>query len=234
MKSFLLPIQKLLQHFLFGRHCAGCKAPGTALCERCFTRIPPAEATEHAHIYGMVTYAHPLVHDALWGLKYHHRGTVAQAITKYCGPIVQELIADILIDTEHSTVVFVPIPQYKDKQHTRGFNQSAAIAAWLSENTDIPVKDLLEKKYHTTPQAKIQKRMDRFYNIAGVFTIKDTVTVQENTLYVLIDDVTTTGATLLEGMNAFKKAGALHVIGIALAHGYKNCGTGEIRTLGRV
>ncbi len=234
MKSFLLPIQKLLQHFLFGRHCAGCKAPGTALCERCFTRIPPAEATEHTHIYGMVSYAHPLVHDALWGLKYHHRGTVAQAITKYCGPIVQELIADILIDTEHTTVVFVPIPQYRDKQHTRGFNQSTAIATWLSENTDIPVKELLEKKYATLPQAKIQKKNDRLKNIAGAFEIKKGVLIHKGTLYVLIDDVTTTGATFLEGIRALKHAGALHVISIALAHGYKNCGTGEIRTLGRV
>lgn len=221
MKSLLLPIQDMLSRFLFGRRCIGCNTPGVSLCKQCLNSIPLAEATEHTYIYGIVDYGNKLVHDILWDLKYHRRKDAARVLSYSCSPILQEILAEVLISTGETSICFVPIPQYKDKRQTRGFNQSMLIAQWFSEYTDIPVKELLEKKHVTLPQAKIQKKHDRLKNIIDAFAVKKEVALTPQTLYVMIDDVTTTGATFLEGVRALKQAGGVHIIGIALAHGYK-------------
>ena len=43
--------------------------------------------------------------------------------------------------------------------------------------------------------------------------------ISTDTLYVIIDDVITTGSTVIEAGRALRAAGAIHICAIALAHG---------------
>ena len=73
------------------------------------------------------------------------------------------------------------------------------------------------KKIDTLPQAKITNRKRRLENVRGVFDIKNPENIKGKTI-IIIDDVTTTGGTILEIMKILKKSGAKKVIGFAVAH----------------
>lgn len=222
MKSLLLPIQYALEKLLFGSRCQSCKRPGNDLCFSCLQKIPLAKATEHADIYGIYDYGNHIVHDAIWSLKYYHKGVVAKALTEHAHEIIQEIIFETLQSSSPENIILVPIPQYKKKQQKRGVNQSEKIAQWIATHIDhSSVAILLHKDRETIPQARIGHRADRIKNVAQTFSLESGVLIQKNVLYILVDDVTTTGATFLEGMRVLREHGAEKVIAIALAHGYR-------------
>jgi predicted amidophosphoribosyltransferase len=52
-------------------------------------------------------------------------------------------------------------------------------------------------------------------------TMRGIKNIEKDKVYIIIDDVTTTGATFLEAKRALKEIGAKNILCIALAHGYK-------------
>lgn len=223
MKASLLYIQTILGQLLFGERCCHCHTGGTALCQPCALLIPFAQKTGIPSIEGIFDYGNSIVHDAIWSLKYHHRGSVAKKLVKYGAPYIQELLSDILQSSRAQQIFLVPIPQYKKRYSERGFNQSEQIAHWISVFLkEAVVVSLLEKYKETLPQAKIKRKEDRLKNVRGSYRLEKGVRVDSSACYILIDDVTTTGATFLEGMRVLKDAGAKNVSCIALAHGYKD------------
>lgn len=222
MKSFVLPIQHYIKTLLFGNRCYGCGKNGNALCLSCFSTIKPSLPTESTDTYALYAYNDPLVHRALWDLKYHHRGLLMRALIAHSNDAVQTLLSDILQSPHQETAVLVPIPQYKTKQYQRGFNQSEMVATWLSAHHEgFVIQNLLVKTKQTTPQSHITSKQERLANIRGVFSCAPETTIDPSLLYIVIDDVTTTGATLSEALSVLKTHGATRVIGLAIAHGYK-------------
>lgn len=220
MKNLLFTIHKSLQRFLFGGKCASCGTPGEAICQRCLLLVPLSEETEHGGIYGIYNYGHSLVSFAVWNLKYKHKGQEAKILSKKASEFISEIIAEHLQSEDGQEIILVPIPQYKDKLYKRGFNPSAVIASWIQE--DLPfsrVENILEKTRATVPQSHLSDRKQRLRNIDGAMKAK--YPPDSGKLYVLIDDVTTTGATFLEATRALRSAGSRNVLCIALAHGYK-------------
>ena len=90
----------------------------------------------------------------------------------------------------------VPIPLHPKKEHLRTYNQSYVIAQGVEDVTKIPiVKDCLYRKVFTSTQTK-KSREERWDNVKDIFDVKDYKTF-ENKHILLIDDVLTTGATLM-------------------------------------
>lgn len=223
MKSVLLPIQHALERLFFGSHCQSCKKPGNPLCLQCLQTIPLAKPTEHPAIYGIYDYGNKIVHDAIWSLKYYHRGALAKALAENAKDIIEEIIFEALQSTSPEKIILVPIPQYKKKQQKRGINQSEKIAHWITTLTPhTNVVTVLQKDKETLPQSHITHRTERLHNIANSFSLTPHTLIEPQTLYILIDDVTTTGATFLEGVRVLKENGAEKVLAIALAHGFKS------------
>ena len=100
----------------------------------------------------------------------------------------------------------------------RGYNQAEILAKNLGKRFNIPVKNALERVKVTSTQV-ILKREERRENIRGAFAIKDSQIISTNLQVILVDDVITSGATMLEAANVLKRAGIKRVWGIALAHG---------------
>ncbi len=73
------------------------------------------------------------------------------------------------------------------------------------------------KNKNTIPQARLTNRNKRLQNIKGAFSIINTNIIKGKTV-IIIDDVTTTGGTMLEIIKILKKSGAKKVIGFAVAH----------------
>jgi predicted amidophosphoribosyltransferase len=115
-------------------------------------------------------------------------------------------------------MLIVPIPSHKEKLRKRGFNQSILIAQWWSAY--IPgsqIKSLLQKITPTLPQATLNKKK-RLHNVTG--SMQCDTSLNPHLLYVIVDDVITTGATCAEARRALKHAGARKICTVALAHGY--------------
>ncbi len=220
MKTLLFTIQSYIDRFIFGSRCAGCETPGASICQKCLEKIPLSCATDHKSIYGLYDYGNPLVSHSIWSLKYHHRGALAKTLAKKGSGVLSEIIGDELQSEGAQSIVCVPIPQHRAKTRVRGFNQSHLIARWFAQELpNTSVVTLLEKTRETLPQSHLSDRNQRMKNTHD--TMRASRALSATTLYLVVDDVTTTGATFLEAMRALRFAGARNILCIALAHGYK-------------
>jgi predicted amidophosphoribosyltransferase len=78
---------------------------------------------------------------------------------------------------------------------------------------------ILIKPKETEHQARIKDRRTRLKNIIGSFAVKDSEKNKiKNRNIILIDDITTTGATLTEAKKVLKQAGARKIIAFTVAH----------------
>jgi predicted amidophosphoribosyltransferase len=170
--------------------------------------------------FRLYDYGNPLVSHAVWNLKYRHRGAEMKLLTMKASGLISEIIAEELQSIQSQELILVPIPQYKTKTRTRGFNQSEVIASWMTHVLpDAHIERVLEKITETLPQSHLSDKKARMKNITGV--MRATKELNKNKIYIVIDDVTTTGATFLEAVRVLKAGGAKHILCIALAHGYK-------------
>ena len=100
--------------------------------------------------------------------------------------------------------VILPIPLHWRKHLRRGYNQSRQIARGVSEITGIPVKDyLIAVKAHRTQTSL--SRDQREENTRGVFGVKNPSRLEGRHI-LLIDDICTSGATLLSAAHTIEKA----------------------------
>ncbi len=223
MKNLLFTISaswRIIGQFLFGSRCAGCHKPGAAICEKCLALIPLSDITEHDGIYGLYDYGHPIVSHSIWNLKYRHRGQEAKLLTMKAGGLISEIVAEHLQSETPTQIILVPVPQYKKKTEKRGFNQSEIVASWMTKVLpDSKIENVLEKILETLPQSHIGDKKQRMRNVGG--TMRAVKQLDARKIYIIIDDVTTTGATVLEATRALRCAGARNILCIALAHGYK-------------
>ena len=101
-------------------------------------------------------------------------------------------------------LVFIPMTE--DAQKKRGYNQSKILAQKLSEKIDVPVLECLKKVKKTERQATLG-RAERLKNLSDAFRVVDKKAVKDKSI-LLVDDVTTTGATAQAVASRLKKAGA--------------------------
>jgi competence protein ComFC len=109
----------------------------------------------------------------------------------------------------------VPVPLSSAKLRKRGYNQAEILAKELEKNFSIPTLNLLKRIRDTKTQVGL-KEEERRTNIKGVFAVKARSSNIEIRNILLVDDVVTTGSTLMEAARVLKKAGAKRVIGISL------------------
>lgn len=101
----------------------------------------------------------------------------------------------------------VPIPLAASRQKWRGFNQAEILCQAISKELSIPVIDLLIRQ-KTTKTQKDLKRSERLQNVKGVFAINQTENPVRGQNFIVVDDVITTGSTIVEAAKTLKSAGA--------------------------
>ncbi len=110
-------------------------------------------------------------------------------------------------------VCYIPMTEKAIKK--RGYNQTELLAEEFSRLSGILVADALEKTRDSHKQVGL-KRKERLENLKGSFKVTDKQAVQGKTV-LLIDDVTTTGATGEVVASYLKKAGAAKVVLLTVA-----------------
>ncbi|SFN10340.1 ComF family protein [Thermodesulforhabdus norvegica] len=111
-----------------------------------------------------------------------------------------------------------PVPLHRERLKERGYNQSALLAGFLAKRTGIPVNPkAVIRRRNTIPQVKLSGR-ERRNNLIGAFAVSERALEQiRGRSILLIDDVVTTGTTLVETAKVLKRAGAARVCGLTVA-----------------
>ncbi len=103
----------------------------------------------------------------------------------------------------------VPIPMHWRRRFARGHHVAQALANVAGSMVGIPVAEVLKRRRYSRPQVGLS-RAQRQENMRGAFAVIRGARLKETTLC-LIDDVTTTGATLAEAARTLREAGAVQV-----------------------
>jgi ComF family protein len=207
---------------LFPDHCVGCTARGHILCASCFKKIPPASAPRETFIISIFSYADFRVRRIVKLLKYKNTRHAARIFGSSLALALSEFLGE-----EHlfvsPRILLVPVPLSKARRKSRGYNQAELLAQALVSHFDTATfslaidTELLEKVRDTNPQAEIARRSDRLSNLDGSFQVRAGRVTEGHTI-VLIDDVTTTGATLNTARKALLQAGFRQVYALTVAH----------------
>lgn len=224
MEKTILTIRKILNQILeilFPSRCIGCNSKGDVLCFKCIQSLKLSERQTENNILALYDYRDPIIKNAIWKLKYHHSPYLGKKFGELLYESLLEEIESIKILSLGSSIYIVPIPISKNKYQKRGYNQSEIIArgfcSMKSDNTFKLVNNILYKKMNTIPQARLTNRSKRLKNVKGTFIVRNEDNIKGKTI-IVIDDVTTTGGTMLEAIKVLKNSGAKKVLGFAVAH----------------
>jgi ComF family protein len=198
--------------------CRKCRA-GIVLytsffCGKCKARIPTTSKVCHKdfpYILGAAaSYGNETVKTLIHCLKFRGIRGTAEPLAE----IMTEYSSSLGIDLDYYVVV--PVPLSLRREHERGFNQSELIGKIFAEKLSLPLeKKKLLRIRDTAPQSATENVFERRENVDGCFWAANNSFLGKN--IVLVDDVTTSGATFLEAALAMKRAGAKKIIALAAA-----------------
>lgn len=152
-----------------------------------------------------------LLGQLVHGLKYKHQAD----IYRYFAPTLRRSLE---LFCEPSAVLLVPVPLHKSRLLERGYNQAELLAQTVGRYFGCPVLDGLERAKDTGHQAQLE-REDRQENMKEVFRVKDSCKnlLRESSQILLVDDIVTTGSTLLACRDALLANGATSIAALTLA-----------------
>jgi ComF family protein len=131
-------------------------------------------------------------------------------------PALAALMAPAARDDRLGADLIVPVPLSGLRRRLRGYNQSEALASALGRELGLPVlPGALRRRRHGAPQARSASAEERRRNVAGAFQARGEELAGRRVL--LVDDVTTTGATLGACAAALREGGAARVWALAFA-----------------
>lgn len=224
--------------FIFPKRCVICKKFGSYLCENCLIKLS-FDVKNYCLVCDKPTYnnlTHPACYskysiDGCFSALTYNKTTKKLIYNFKYKPFLTDLknvlgglFYESIIQNENfqkelekGEWIFAPIPLYSLKLRKRGYNQSEILAKALSEKFNFPTFNILKRTRDTKTQFKLSKK-DRLGNIKNAFEILNKKSsIINNKRIFLVDDVVTTGATLIEAANVLKRAGAKRVLGLTLA-----------------
>ncbi len=216
-----------LLNFIFPPTCLFCERVGEVICNSCLDDMPLSLTTNcikcNKPSFTGNTHTKCLSNSTPLGLfsLYQYKGPVRTVIRKskyhqmefsLLKRLVRhgtQLIKDLGYYLEKNTIV-VPIPISPAKWKTRGFNQVEIITNLLAYEFKLKTeKTCLLRVKDTKPQYS-NNRIERFENVQNAFAVKNEKKLK-NSRILLVDDVSTSGATLLEAYKAFSNKGIYDV-----------------------
>ena len=206
---------KNIINLLFPRTCAGCGnillEGEDTVCTTCRFLLPKTGYENNPDnplaqiFYGQMPFHAVMaefffsktgkVQHLIHGLKYHR----CRENGIFLG---QEIGKSLLQAPDYQGIDFIiPIPLHPKKEKIRGYNQSHVIAEGISEIMNIPIAEkCLVRSVFTDTQTK-KSREERYQNVKDIFEVKNKEKLAGKHV-LLVDDVLTTGATLMSAGKA--------------------------------
>lgn len=111
----------------------------------------------------------------------------------------------------------VAVPMHVTRLSERGYNQAEVICSALHWELGLPFLPGVERIESTTSQIPLS-RLERLQNLKGAFVVRQPEYLKGRSIW-LVDDVTTTGATLEAVAEALRENGVREIFGLCLAAG---------------
>jgi ComF family protein len=191
------------------------------LCPRC--GLPFSIEKDHDHLCGGC-----LLEDRPYAVARsvcRYEGTILKAVHKFkyqgktgIGKALGNVMADFAsgIWKMGTFDMVMPVPLHIRRLRERGFNQSVILARQLSRRFHIPLDFSSLKRVRFTPSQVGMGRKERAVNVMGAFALtKHSDIVGKKIL--LVDDVYTTGSTLIECSQVLIDSGAAAVAVLTMA-----------------
>lgn len=210
--------------------CCGCGSEGVWLCDVCAQNaalLPPVWDTANPPLLGSAAicpYQDTAAGSAVRTLKYERARGAAQAMRL----LFERWLSHGGASFFTPNTMLVPVPLYWYRWSQRGFNQATQIARAFGKSAGLPVALLLRRIRNTPPQAQ-KNRAQRFINIESAFGLARRPRIiyparrrlsRTETLgrtIVLIDDVSTTGATMQACARVLRHHGLTNIYGFTFA-----------------
>lgn len=213
--------QRPLEEPTRGPVCAGCWTSITPMtppvCDRCGDPLPSwrvvslesaqcprcrrgRSQVRHSRAIGPYEGA---LREIVHALKYDGRRSLARPL----GAMLARAGSELLDGAD----VAVPVPLHRSRRRSRGFNQAAEIARHLG----LPVASALTR-VRATPSQTDLPAAQRHANVRDAFAMRRRADVRGATV-ILVDDVSTTGATLDACARVLMEAGAREVRALTAA-----------------
>ena len=203
---------------LAGAVCNACQARvvlnQTLFCGACRARLPSGKKICHSdfpYLLGAATdYEDPVTRELIHALKFRRFRAAAAPLAS----ILAKYLTCLPIDFRSFPIL--PVPLSKRRMRERGFNQSDLIAEEITVHCNMSMTtNLLIRTRHTKPQSEAKDVGKRRINLSGAFIVRPDAIVPPR--IILLDDVTTSGATFLAATQALKGAGVRQIIALAVA-----------------
>lgn len=225
MWTIKIYISKILS-ILFPPRCYICRKEGKTICDECINKIPKSIDIQSPYITSIYSFKDKNLKNIIHAIKYYHRKDLIRPLMEEVAKILlnekykEQELNELNLATPYTLNptrwILVPIPMPKIRKYMRGYNQAELIANEMSEILSVPTNtDILIRAYNPKRQVKSINRSERLKNQHNSFKIIGNVS---NLNIILIDDITTTGATLNEARSILLKAGAKNVKAVTVAH----------------
>lgn len=208
-----------LSHLLFVRRCPICgetvAAEGPPLCPLCEMLAPltnfhlEEQNPMLTQFWGLMPLHHAsalvwYIHGSGWQrtihhIKYHRGFHLARELGEWWA--VQLSQSEYYRDID----AIVPVPLHWRRRMSRGYNQSEYLADGLSKGLGVRViRNAVRRSRYNTSQT-FHSSTERWDNVEGIFTVVRPELLNGKHL-LLVDDVFTTGATIISMGNAILAA----------------------------
>lgn len=195
--------------WIFGQRCIFCSCPmgdvgasEQAICSNCKNQPFP-------YLDRIACWLHTGIgRNIILALKYHKADFLQRDITRLICDFRQDIVEFV------RDAVIVPVPVSYLRYLQRGYNQAMVIARAICRATyGSSVMKLLSSKYKRSQTFFNHDK--RIKNVQGIFAANSLCQwISRDRRIILVDDVATTGATVIECCNVLKKLGFndLHVL----------------------
>jgi ComF family protein len=215
---------------LFPQKCLGCGEEGDLICHTCRKSLPRiaypvCPKCGRPQPSGIICPSCVSWQNSIDGIRspFKFEGLIRQAVHQFKYKNLRSLakplallVEDYLIHYPLSGQTLIPVPLHPKRLKERGYNQSYLLARELGKLIQLPVvNDCLIRVKYVLPQAHTKSVDERLNNVKEAFVCR--TSQLQNTQVLLIDDVSTSGATLDACASALKAAGAISVWGIVLS-----------------
>ncbi|MDO8576394.1 MAG: hypothetical protein Q7R90_03700 [bacterium] len=172
--------------------------------------VPTIHELLKTRITTLMDYRQSEVQDLIRSLKYDGSRHAAQLAAQLLADFLREEISSHRAFSQQK-VLIIPVPLHSTRARERGFNQiELVLQALPQEFRDGTLSTLMPGALLRIRETEQQTRLNRslrLSNVAGAFAVFEATFVNKKHIF-LIDDVTTTGATLVNAATPLRRAGA--------------------------